>query len=183
MKCWVSRKAGNFLTLWVTYCLNEGSCSLTSFRCYWAHPVSLSAASGVHSRRRYSLTCDTYSHKLLLPTLCTIFIINCSYTISVTGYGHMQEATNFTDVGAVNNKYFEKSLKWKFACNGRLHRECVTLILQTKFFRFKEITKFLSCLGKPTLETTLNQVQRVRSFRRVRWARAALFVVDRPDRY
>jgi hypothetical protein len=53
---------------------------------------------------------------------------------SVTGYGHLQEATNFTNVGAVNNKYFGTSLKWKFACNGRLNREGVTLNLQTNFF-------------------------------------------------
>jgi len=30
---------------------------------------------------------------------------------AVTGYGHLQEATNFIDVRAVNNKYFETSLK------------------------------------------------------------------------
>jgi len=53
---------------------------------------------------------------------------------SVTGYGHLQEATNFTDVGAVNNKYFGTSLKWKFECYGRLNREGVTLNLQTNFF-------------------------------------------------
>lgn len=107
------------------------------------------------------------------------YLLSTAPTYSVTGYGHPQEATNFIDVGAVNNKYFETSLKWKFACNGRLNREGVTLNLQTKFFSLQGDYRIFILLLKPTLETTPNQVQRFRAIRRVKWARAALFAVGR----
>ena len=105
---------------------------------------------------------------------------------SVTGYGQMQEATNFTDVGAVNNKYFEKSFKWQFACNGRMHRGCVTLNLQTKFFSLQGDDRIFILFRKADTGNYTESsaaCPRLSAFRRERWARATLFAVGRPDRY